>query len=138
MDNLQPGFPTRVFLAALRDTLGPSKPLQWIATKDIGVFAGKAFLSPAEYNHRALGLAGDELTVSQLSEVFQKETGAALDGTFWALGAVLKYMVGDMGKMVDWFGSDGYGADIKGLKGMHPGLMDLGTWIREESNFPKA
>lgn len=137
MDNLQPGFPSRVFMAALRDTLG-TKPIQWIAVKDIGVFAAKAFQQPAEFNHRALGLAGDELTTDQLSEVFKKETGTPLDGTFWALGAFLKFMVGDMGKMVDWFGSDGYGADIEGLRKMHPDMLDLGAWIRKESSFPKA
>lgn len=137
MDNLQPGFPSRVFMAALRDTLG-TKPLQWIAVKDIGVFAGKAFTSPDDYNHRAIGLAGDELTTEQLSAVFKEQTGSPLDGTFWFLGATLKYMVADMGKMVDWFGSDGYGADIAGLKKMHPGLTDMGTWIREQSSFPKA
>ena len=138
MDNLAPGFPSRVFLAALRDTLGPNKPLQWIAVKDIGIFAAKAFASPKEYNHKSLGLAGDELTVDQLSEVFEKATGSSLTGTWWALGATLKYMVPDMGKMVDWFGSEGYGADIQALRKQHAGLMDLGTWIREESAFPKA
>ena len=138
MDNLAPGFPTRVFLAALRDTLGPAKPLQWIAVKDIGVFASKAFLSPQEYNHRAIGLAGDELTVDQLAEVFEKETGGKLEGTWWALGATLKYMVADMGKMVDWFGAEGYGADVQARRKEYEGLMDLGTWIREESSFPKV
>lgn len=138
MDNLAPGFPTRVFLAALRDTLGPSKPLQWIAVKDIGIFASKAFLSPQQYNHRAIGLAGDELTVDQLAEVFEKETGGKLEGTWWAFGATLKYMVADMGKMVDWFGAEGYGADIQARRKEHEGLMDLGTWIRQESSFPKA
>lgn len=138
MDNLQPGFPSRVFMAALRDTLGPSKPLQWVATRDIGIFAAKAFTTPADFNHRALGLAGDELTVDQLSAVFLKETGAPLDGTWWVLGATLKYMVADMGKMVDWFGAEGYGADVRALRAVHPGLMDLGTWVREESSFPKA
>lgn len=137
MDNLQPGFPSRVFMAALRDTLG-SKPLQWVAVKDIGIFAAKAFQQPEEFNHQAIGLAGDELTTDQLSEVFKNQTGSPLDGTFWALGAFLKYMVADMGKMVDWFGSDGYGADIQSLRKTHPEMLDMGAWIQKESSFPKA
>lgn len=138
MDNLQPGFPTRVFMAALRDTLGPTKPLQFIAVKDIGILAAQAFTRPQDYDRRALGLAGDELTVGQIGDVFAAQTGARLEGTWWALGAVLKYLVGDMGRMVEWFGSEGYGADIAGVRRLHPGLMDLGTWIREESKFPKV
>lgn len=134
MDNLLPGFPSRVFMAALRDTLD-GKPLQWVAVRDIGVFASLAFQSPKEYNHRAIGLAGDELTVDQLSTAFKNQTGSSLDGTFWALGAFLKYMVADMGKMVNWFGAEGYGADIEGVKKMHPGMMDMETWISKESKF---
>ena len=46
MDNLKPDFPTRVFLAALKNTLH-DKPMQWVATADIGHFARLAFEHPA-------------------------------------------------------------------------------------------
>jgi uncharacterized protein YbjT (DUF2867 family) len=134
MDNLAPGFPTQVFMAALRDTLG-DKALQWVATSDIGTFAKLAFCSPQEYNHKALGLAGDELNPAQISEVFKEKTGSGLDGTFGFLGSVLKYMVTELGVMIGWFGTDGYKADIQALKKMHPGLMDMKTWIEKESAF---
>lgn len=136
MDNLAPGFQTQVFMAALRDTL-KEKPLQWVAVGDIGIFAKLAFEKPEQYNHKALGLAGSELTATQLSRAFKNTTGAPLDGTFWALGAFLKYMVGELGIMIDWFGTAGYGADIPALKKMHPGLMDMETWIEKKSAFPK-
>lgn len=99
MDNIQPGFPSQVFMAAMRDTLGP-KPNQWIAVADIGVFAKLAFQDPAKFNHRALGLAGDELTSKQLSASFKNATGTPLDGTFGFLGSFLKYMVTEMGLMI--------------------------------------
>ncbi|KAK0267527.1 hypothetical protein LTR35_016257 [Friedmanniomyces endolithicus] len=134
MDNLAPGFPTQVFMAAMRDTLG-SKPNQWIATSDIGVFAKLAFQSPKEYNHRAIGLAGDELTSAQLSQAFKNKTGQPMDGTFWFLGSFLKYMVAELGLMINWFGSDGYKANIPELKKMHPGLLTLEEWIEKKSAF---
>ena len=134
MDNLQPGFPTQVFMAAMRDTL-KGKPNQWIATADIGVFAKLAFESPEKFNHRAIGLAGDELTHDQLSQAFKNKTGNGLDGTFWFLGSILKHLVGELGTMIDWFGSKGYKANIPELRKMHPGLMDMETWIENESNF---
>ncbi|KAI7222490.1 NAD(P)-binding protein [Hortaea werneckii] len=134
MDNLAPGFPTQVFMAAMRETLG-SKPNQWIAVKDIGIFAALAFKNPQQYNHKAIGLAGDELTHQQLSQAFEKKTGQPLEGTFWFLGSFLKYMVAELGTMIDWFASDGYKANIPELKKMHPGLMDLETWIEKESAF---
>ncbi|KAK1071077.1 hypothetical protein LTR74_003726 [Friedmanniomyces endolithicus] len=134
MDNLAPGFPTQVFMAAMRDTLG-NKPNQWIATSDIGVFAKLAFQSPQEYNHRAIGVAGDELTSAQLSQAFKNKTGQPMDGTFWFLGSFLKYMVAELGLMINWFGSDGYKANIPELKKMHPGLLTLEEWIEKKSAF---
>ncbi|KAF2774450.1 putative NmrA-like family domain-containing protein 1, partial [Teratosphaeria nubilosa] len=130
MDNLAPGFPTQVFMAAMRDTLG-SKSNQWVATHDIGQFVQLALENPQQYNHKALGLAGDELTCTQLSDVFEKTTGNRLDGTFWFLGSCLKYMVAELGTMITWFGSDGYKVKINELKKLHPGMMDMETWIKE-------
>lgn len=134
MDNLAPGFPTQVFMAAMRDTLG-GKPNQWIATHDIGVFAKLAFQSPEKYNKKAIGLAGDELTSAQLSQAFKNKTGNALDGTFWFLGSFLKYMVTELGTMINWFGSDGYKADIPALRKVHPGLLTMEDWIEKKSKF---
>lgn len=136
MDNLEPKFPSQVFIAALRDTLG-GKAVQWVATHDIGVFAKLAFEDTAKFNHKAIGLAGDELTVPQLDQAFQNKTNQGMAGTFWALGAVLKLVIGELGLMINWFGSDGYKADIPALKKMHPGLMNMETWIEKESPFPK-
>lgn len=123
-------------MAALSNNLG-QKPLQWIATKDIGIFAAKAFTTPEEYNHKSISLAGDSLNVEGLTKAFESATGTPIAPTFGFLGSVLTTMVGEMGIMVRWFGTDGYGADIKKLKTMHPGLLDMESWITEESNFPK-
>lgn len=133
MDNLAPGFPSKVFMAALRDTLG-EKPLQWVATDDIGAFARKAFENPSEYNKRAIGLAGDELNPAQVAEAF-KNVGSDLEGTFWFLGSFLKYMVTELGVMINWFGSDGYKADIAARRKEYPGLMNMETWVKEKSAF---
>nr|POE75591.1 nmra-like family domain-containing protein 1 [Quercus suber] len=134
MDNLAPGFPSKVFLAAMRDTLG-TKPCQWIATADIGIFAKLAFEDPTKFNHRAIGLAGDELNTQQLSQAFKNTTGSPLDGTFGILGSVLKYMVAEMGKMVDWFASDGYKVNISELRKMHPGLLNMEQWIVQKKLY---
>lgn len=53
MDNLAPGMQTKVFLAAMNNWLG-EKSNQWVAAKDIGVFAAKAFEDPEKWNKRAV------------------------------------------------------------------------------------
>lgn len=134
MDNMQPGFQTKVFLTALRDTLD-GKPLQWVATADIGVFAAKAFAEPAQWNHKAVGLAGEETDMAGLSAAFESKTGAPVGTTYSFLGSALLWGVQEMGTMIQWFKTDGYGADIEKLRRMHPGLMTLETWLEEKSGF---
>jgi len=134
MDNLAPGMPSKVFMTAMRDTLN-GKSNQWIATADIGFFVAQAFEKAEEWNHKAVGLAGDELTFEQQSKAFENKTGYPAGTTFSFLGSVLKYMVTDLGIMLDWFGSDGYKADIPMLRKIHPGMMDFETWLEKKSAF---
>lgn len=137
MDNLAPGMQSRVFLAALNASMKPDKSLQWVACRDIGVFAAKAFEKPDEYHGKAVGLAGDDLTVTQTSEAFKEATGEALTPTYTILGSALKLASTEMRTMINWFGSEGYGVDIEGLRKVHPGLVDLKTWVIEDSKFKK-
>ncbi|KAL8784138.1 MAG: hypothetical protein Q9195_009162 [Heterodermia aff. obscurata] len=137
MDNLAPGMQSRVFLASLNSTLKPGQPLQWIACRDIGVFAAKAFENPSEYSGKAIGLAGDQLTVDQTTEAFKDATGEGLTPTWSILGSALKLVSGELRAMINWFGSEGYGVDIEAVRKLHPALMDLRTWIAEDSKFEK-
>lgn len=134
MDNLTPAFPSKVFLAAMRDTM-KSKKNQWVATKDIGIFGAKAFASSKEYNHKAIGLAGDELNAEEVGQVVGKMTGAPLTPTWYILGQTLMYMVTELGIMIKWFGSEGYKADISECKRLNPEMMDFETWLVKDSPF---
>jgi uncharacterized protein YbjT (DUF2867 family) len=134
MDNLQPSFATKVFMTALRDTLA-GKPLQWVAPSDIGFFAAQAFEKPDEWNHKAIGLAGDELDFAGLSKAFKNKTGAPLGTTFGFLGSALKWGVPELNVMMNWFASDGYRADVQRLRSMHPAVMDVEAWLVKSSNF---
>ncbi|KAK8154413.1 hypothetical protein IWX90DRAFT_442379 [Phyllosticta citrichinensis] len=134
MDNLEPAYPTKVFLAALKSSM-KDKPLQWVATADIGWFAAQALSKPQEYNHKAIGLAGDELTFDQLSKAFKNTTGQPAGTSFSFLGSTLMYLMPEMGKMLTWFATEGYGADIKALRSKHPELLDLESWITQKSRF---
>ncbi|OTA94704.1 hypothetical protein M434DRAFT_20726 [Hypoxylon sp. CO27-5] len=134
MDNLAPGMPTKVFLAALHNHLG-NKPMQWIATSDIGVFAVKAFSEPERWKRRAVGLAGDELTWEQLSASFSNATGSPVPVTYWFLGSVLTYIVTEVSLMIGWFASDGYKADVVARRKDHPELLTMEEWLVKESSF---
>ncbi|KAH6653935.1 hypothetical protein BKA67DRAFT_563671 [Truncatella angustata] len=134
MDNLAPGMPTKVFMAAMNNWL-QGKSTQWIATKDIGVFAAKAFENPGTWNKRAIGLAGDELTMQQMSKVFERATGSPAPMAPWFLGSVLTYMVTELKLMIGWFASEGYKANIRERRAEYPQLLNMERWLREESMF---
>lgn len=134
MENLSPDFKTKVFLTALRDTL-KEKPLQWVSITDIGLFAAKAFRDPENWNARAEGLAGDELTFEEMSGCFERVTGSAAPQTFGMLGSALMWAVKELSTMITWFKTDGYKVDVQRLRGLEPALCDFERWLRERSDF---
>lgn len=137
MDNLEPKFPTKVFLAALRDTL-QEKPLQWVSVEDIGIFAAKAFREPEAWNARAEGLAGDELTFEELSGCFERVTGYPAPATYGMLGSALMWAVTELKIMITWFKTDGYGADIAKLRKEEPELCGFERWLKERSGWKRT
>ena len=134
MENLQPGFPTKVFMAAWRDTL-KDKKLQLVSTHDIGFFGAKAFLEPEAYNGKAVGLAGDDLNRDELEAIMRKKTGKEIGATFGIFGSAFMYFVSDLGKMMKWFKTDGYGVDIAKVRQTHQGLMGFERWLETRGTF---
>lgn len=135
-ENLQPGFAGKVFSTCFKMVL-KEKPLQMVATSDIGWFAAEAFLHPDAYAGRALSLAGDELTYDQFVRIFEQKTGQQIPTTFRLLCSLLLASMKDFGYMFQWFRDEGYKADISELRRMNPDLKDFGTWLETESEFRK-
>ncbi|KAI1758655.1 NAD(P)-binding protein [Hypoxylon sp. FL1150] len=134
MDNLAPGFPTKVFMAALHNHIG-NKPMQWVATSDIGVFAAKALAEPERWNRRAVGLAGDQLSWGQLDGAFARATGSPTPMSYWFFGSALTYAVVEVSLMIRWFASDGYKADVGARRRDHPEMLTMEQWLVKESPF---
>ena len=139
MEGLTPNFMGKAFASFIKTGLKPSKPLAFIATSDIGFFAGQAFLQPEspKYRNKAIGLAGDELTFGQLKQVFKERLGYEIPTTFDFLATFIKWMVKELWLMFKWFDEEGFSVDIPKLREMNPGLKDFGTWLETESGFSK-
>ncbi|KAL0931217.1 nucleoside-diphosphate-sugar epimerase family protein [Colletotrichum truncatum] len=136
MDNFTDNFFGRVFVTSWKMAV-KEKPLQLVATSDIGFFGAQAFMNPEKYKGQGVSLAGDELTFDQMVGVFQKTVGRAPEGTYRILCWLFMALVKDFGVMFKWFYDVGYGADIAELKKKHAGLKDFETWLRTESEFKK-
>ncbi|KAH8433167.1 uncharacterized protein LDX57_010801 [Aspergillus melleus] len=135
-ENLVPGFMGKVFATSWDMTL-KNKPLQLVATSDIGYLASEAFMNTEKYKGTAVSLAGDELTYEQMAKAFKGKTGQKVPTTFRPVCSVLMASMKDFGLMFRWFRDEGYKADIADLRAKHPELKDFGTWLEKESQFMK-
>lgn len=137
MDNLSNDFFGKVFATAWKLCLPHDKPLQLIATADVGRIAAQAFLNPTspQYANAQLGLAGDSLTYAEASNIFQEQTGKAILTTYDPLAKAVMWGVKDFGIMFKWIGKDGFGADVAGLRQEHPDLLNFKDWLRNHSSW---
>jgi nucleoside-diphosphate-sugar epimerase len=135
-ENLVPGLFGKVFATSFKMAL-KGKPLQMVATDDIGFFAADAFSHPEKYQDRAISLAGDELTFDQMALIFKQKTGQEVPATFQILCSIFMFLVKDMGYMFKWFHDVGFKANISDLKKINPGLKDFGTWLEHDSEFKR-
>ncbi|KAJ5569521.1 uncharacterized protein N7459_008951 [Penicillium hispanicum] len=133
-DNLTPGFLGKVFATSFMMSL-KGKPLQMVATDDIGFFGAEAFLNPEEYQGKSLSLAGDELTYTQMVRIFEEKTGQSIPSTFRLICWPILNLSKEFGYMFKWFHDSGFKADIPALKKIHPGLKDFETWLELDSEF---
>lgn len=148
MDNLNPGMFCGVFVSMWSIALQPTRKLQLVATTDIGLWAAQSIAaatasssplpSSSPYANRAIGLAGDDLTLTEARAIFQRVTGQPTPWAWWIFGKLVLWLVGDLGKMFAFFDREGYGVDIAALRaGEGPGTKSLETWLRTESGWKK-
>ncbi|RMZ87364.1 hypothetical protein DV736_g5409, partial [Chaetothyriales sp. CBS 134916] len=135
MDNLGPSTFGGLFSVMWRGV--GDKPLQLVATKDIGVFGAQAFAShdSDQYKNSALSLAGDELNHKEAAEIFSKTIGRPMPESYWFLGAVLQTVVREVGVMFTWFKDVGFGADASLCRKLNPALLNFDAYLKEESGF---
>ncbi|KAL2431509.1 hypothetical protein ABEF95_010158 [Exophiala dermatitidis] len=137
MENLTPNLPGRIF-ATMWASLG-DKPLQMVASKDIGIFAAQAFAASEkeEYHNKAISIAGDELTQARANEIFWTVLGRPMPRSYNFMATLLKKMIPEMAKMFQWFADQGYGCDIFYCRQLNKDMLDFETWLREESGFKR-
>jgi uncharacterized protein YbjT (DUF2867 family) len=110
--------------------LPPTRPLQLIATDDIGAFATLVFENPAEFIGHAIEIAGDELTLPEVATVLGRVTGRPTRYVQMPLAEVRK-VDPETALMFEWFSTQGYRADIPALRARLPELMTFEAWLRQ-------
>jgi uncharacterized protein YbjT (DUF2867 family) len=138
-ENLSNDFLGKGFVAMWRVNGSQSK-LKLVSTKDIGKVAADAFLraDAPQYKNKAIALAGDEISLSEVAEVFKEETGLQLPETYGFVGKGLRWALHEqLGIMFNWFKDVGFGVNVQETKREYPFLKDFRAWLRTESAWRK-
>lgn len=136
MENITNNFAGKAMASMWQSAL-KDRPLQLIATKDIGAFAAEAFKHPDEYAGRYLSIAGAELTFDQANAIFKEKIGTDMPETFGFVACIALAAVKSVGNMFNYLKKQGTGANVEECKKIYPGLMDFGMWLEKESQFRK-
>jgi uncharacterized protein YbjT (DUF2867 family) len=132
MDNFIGLAQRAVVLALLRSYLPAEKPLQMIATTDIGAWAANAFAHPEAFIGRVEEIAGDELTRPEIYAAIKRQ-GWTLGLPFTIPRSLLRALPSDVLRMFEWFGEAGYMADIPALRTRQAKLLTLDDWLTEQA-----
>jgi uncharacterized protein YbjT (DUF2867 family) len=125
MENfLMPQFQDSILKGTLSMPLKPNKTLQMIAVDNIGGFVAKAFENPDEFIDQAIDIAGDELTMPQVTEKLSKVIGRGVKFVEMPMQEMKKASE-DVAKMFQWFNDVGYKSDISKLRQTLPDLMNF-------------
>jgi uncharacterized protein YbjT (DUF2867 family) len=136
LDNLKPSMFGKMF-AAMWSASPPEKTLQFISTRDLGLFAAKALEDPDGWDRKAIALAGEEMSYTQARETFRRVVGQEMPQAWQILGRGMLWGLPDVGKMFAFFWREGFGADIKELKKIEPELQNFEEWLSESSGWLK-
>ena len=110
--------------------LHPQTRLQLIATENIGSFAALAFEQPTGFLGKALEIAGDELSMTELAETFSRVMKRTIEFVELPMEQMIQ---GDpeMALMFEWFNTHGFQAVLPALRALDPALLNLETWLRQ-------
>lgn len=137
LENFNPGMVCPMVTAMWAAALSPETKLQLVSVRDIGIFAAKALADPAAWSGRAVGLAGDALTLAEAKERFAKVTGKQLPQAWTIAGRLALWGMKDIRDMFAFFEKEGYGADIEARKKEVP-MLDFEGWLKEDSKWMKG
>ncbi|MGS2640212.1 NmrA family NAD(P)-binding protein [Streptosporangium sp. LJ11] len=95
---------------------------------DVGVFAALAFARPDEWIGRAIDLAGDEVTPRRIAEAIGAAIGRPVPYVHLPIETIRRAGE-EFAFACEWLNTLGRRADISAARRIHPGLMDLHTWL---------
>ncbi len=102
--------------------------LQMIAVEDIGAISAKIFNDPEKFIGKEIEIAGDELTMPQVADLYGSKTGKKTEFVELPVEALRANSV-EMADMFQWFIDKGYEADLKKQKELFGETISFKDWL---------
>ena len=109
--------------------LAPDTRLQMISVDDIGAFVAMAFDRPGHWESRTVELAGDELTMTELTKVFGRMAGRDVSYQQTPWDEFEEKVGSERAAMFRWFQDVGYQVDIPNLRHEYWKLTSFESWV---------
>lgn len=109
--------------------LGPKTRFQMIAVDDIGGFAAMAFANPGKWQGRAMDIAGDDRSMTEIAEAFGRVSGREVKYQQMPWAEFEKRAGHELTAMYRWFENTGYHVDISALRKERPQLLTFDRWL---------
>jgi uncharacterized protein YbjT (DUF2867 family) len=123
--------PGSVASGKLQSPLSPTTHFQQIAVDDIGRLAAEAFDHPDEWIGKTVEIAGDDRTMLEVTAAIAKAVGhpVAYEQVPWP--DFEKGAPPEIAAMFRWFESDGYHADVPGLRAKYPSMTSFDAFLAQ-------
>ena len=123
------GMRDQIDSGSLAQPLGPGTHLQMIAVDDIGGMVASVFEHPGKWQGRAIELAGDELSMTDLSAAFSRAGGREVEYRQVPWNEFESQAGPEIANMYRWFQDVGYHVDISGVRQEYPKLTSFDRWL---------
>ena len=107
----------------------PQTRLPMIAVDDIGAIAALAFEHPGHWQGRTLELAGDEMPLQEVAEVFSRAIGHSVGYRQVPWDQFERQAGRELTIMFRWMDEVGLQVDISAVRREYPELMTFERWL---------
>jgi uncharacterized protein YbjT (DUF2867 family) len=116
----------------LAQPLNPETRLQMIAVDDIGAFVAMAFEHPGHWERRAMDIAGDELSMTEIAQAFSRSLGREVRYRQVPWDAFEERAGHEITVMYRWFQNVGYHVDITAVRQEFANLTNFDRWLNKK------
>jgi len=109
--------------------LRPGKTMQLVAVADIAAFVALVLAQPQKYLGQTIELAGDELSETEIAATFARVIGRPVTLVAPQTGGWADQQ--EFLAVNRFFNGEGYTADIAALRQVHPGMLTLEQYLRQ-------